>query len=159
MNLELPLRDIHLPPPVGWWPPAPGWYAAPLAILALIGLCWWGWRRFRRLTARKATLRQLDALAKRDLSAAEKLRETALLLRRAALSAYPREEVAGLTGEDWLRFLDRQMKGSRFSEGPGRLLLDHPYRRHSDADLRELLSLCREWAKRLPVTVLGRGRR
>lgn len=154
MNPELPLRDIHLPVPVGWWPPAPGWYVLPVAVLMLAILSWWIWRRLTRVTVRKATLRQLEVLTKSSLSPAEQLREAATLLRRASLSAYPREDVAGLTGEDWLRFLDRQMQDRHFSEGAGRLLLDAPYRPHVDADLGEFLALCREWAKRLPTVVL-----
>ena len=29
----LPLRDLHLPDAIGWWPPAPGWWV--LFVLAL----------------------------------------------------------------------------------------------------------------------------
>ena len=159
MNPELPLRDIHLPAPIGWWPPAPGWYAVLAAVVLLAALSWWAWRRWRRLTVKKLMVRQLDALAGSAVSQTEKLRQLALLLRRASLSAYPREEVAGLTGVAWLKFLDRQLGDRRFSEGAGRLLLDAPYRREPEVDLDALLTLCREWAQRLPVTTIARASR
>lgn len=157
MNPELPLRDIHLPPAVGWWPLAPGWYALAVGILALLLFGWWLWRRLRRVTVVKATLRQLDAIAARQQAPVEQVRELALVLRRACLSAYPREDVAGLTGEDWLRFLDQSLPERPFSEGPGRLLLDAPYRPHCDGDLKALLDLCRAWARRLPTVTLGKA--
>ncbi|MGV6806815.1 MAG: DUF4381 domain-containing protein [bacterium] len=33
------LRDIHLPDPVAWWPPAPGWWLLGIVIAILILLC------------------------------------------------------------------------------------------------------------------------
>ncbi len=34
---QLPLRDIHLPGSIGWWPPAPGWWLlAGLLLAALV---------------------------------------------------------------------------------------------------------------------------
>ena len=38
----LPLRDLHLPDAIGWWPLAPGWWV--LIALSLLGLG----RPFRR---------------------------------------------------------------------------------------------------------------
>lgn len=160
MNPELPLRDIHLPAPIGWWPPAPGWWGLLVLAILSAGLAVWVWRRWRRVTARKLVLRELEGLSRSQTSPREKLSALAVLLRRACLSAYPRTEVAGLTGEAWLEFLDRQLGDRRFREGPGRQLLDAPYRRAGEVDIEALLGLCREWARRLPAgTIPGKARR
>ena len=58
----LPLRDIHLPEPVSWWPLAPGWWllAAVLASSVLIALMW---RRYRaHLSPRRAALAELSLI-------------------------------------------------------------------------------------------------
>jgi len=34
---QLPLRDIHLPGPVGWWPPAIGWWLVAALVLVAFG--------------------------------------------------------------------------------------------------------------------------
>ena len=55
---QLPLRDLHLPDPVGWWPPAPGWWLL-LATLAML-LIWLAVvlrSRHRRGAARRHAVR------------------------------------------------------------------------------------------------------
>jgi hypothetical protein len=153
MESSLPLRDIHLPEAVGWWPPAIGWWLLPLFILALAALLVWLIHRVRRMTPAKLALRELDLLQQdAKLSPDEKLRRLSILLRRVCLSVYSREDVAGLTGEDWLRWLDRPLKAPGFSQGPGRILLDGAYRRAPAADMEALLRLCRDWVKALSKT-------
>jgi hypothetical protein len=151
----LPLRDIHLPDPVSWWPPAAGWWFVFAAAVLLIAGAVWLVRRWRRVTVAKLALRELDQLrTDPTLPAAEKLRRLSVLLRRAGLSAYPREDVAGLTGEAWLEWLDRPLGTPRFSQGAGRVLLDAPYRPAGEADMNELMALCRDWLKALPRTAV-----
>jgi hypothetical protein len=144
------LRDYHLPDPVGWWPPAPGWWLA--ALLALLLLIWLiravlGWHR--RRAARRFALRELKALQRahaKDEDDSVLLRGLSRLLRRFALSRFPRHQVAGLSGEAWLDFLERQHPDSSFRDGPGRLLLDAPYRPAPDTEaLPELTRLVRQW--------------
>lgn len=150
METELPLRDIHLPDPIGWWPLAPGWWILLIGIPVLIFALVWLWRFLRRKTPRKLALAELEAIAKSPEDTREKVRQIAILLRRTALSVYPRADVAGLVGDEWLAFLDIPLKRKDFSEGAGRLLIEAPYRREVDTDLDALFTLCREWVKRLP---------
>ncbi len=142
MNPEsLPLRDLHLPEAVGWWPPAPGWWL--LLGLLLLGLAFAVrslHRRHRRHAARRLALAELARLEK----AWNSHRNTALLaaatsdlLRRAMLAYAPRHEVAGLTGRAWLEWLDQGLERAPFSRGPGRSLADLPYRDPS-ASMREI---------------------
>lgn len=129
---ELPLRDLHLPAPTGWWPLAPGWWL--VIVLAVVGLLWL-LRRFLRQraynAARRHALRQLQVYSR----AYTKHRDAVLLgaqlselLRRTMLAYAPRAEVAGLTGEEWLAWLDRDLDRSHFLHGDGRPLIEWPYR-------------------------------
>ena len=147
MNPEsLPLRDIHLPPPIGWWPPAPGWWAVAVLASVSIFILVWLIHRLRRPTLEKLALMELRRLEMDvDLPDQEKLRRLAILLRRVAISRYPREEVASLTGEAWLQWLDRPFGEPQFGSGPGHALVDAVYRHRAEIDLDALFPLCREW--------------
>lgn len=145
MNPELQLRDIHLPPEPSWWPPAPGWWL--LAIL--IGLVIWrltryGLRRWRERQRRRALQAQFDAVLGLTDAVAQ-LAAVSELLRRAARQADP--AAAALVGSAWLEFLDRSTDATAapFSRGPGRLLLDGPYRAHPDVgSVRALIAPARQ---------------
>jgi LPXTG-motif cell wall-anchored protein len=146
------LRGYHLPDAVSWWPPAPGWWLlAGLLVLAAGVAAWLFVRRRRRRAALRAALAELDALTGElaALDPADFARRLSRLLRRYALTRYPRREVAGLTGEAWLRFLDTHGDAQVFTRGRGRLLQEAPYRPSADAAaLRDLAAVSRDWILR-----------
>jgi hypothetical protein len=146
------LRDIHVPAPVSWWPPAPGWWALLVVLLIAIGLGYMLYRRRRRNLWRGGALAELARL--RDAAPERQLREVSVLLRRVAISRFPRHDVAALTGEAWLAFLDRTLgDGAAFQSGVGRVLLSAPYINTAEVevDAAALLILCERWIKRLPA--------
>lgn len=122
------LRDIHLPPAPGWWPPAPGWWVLAVVVIALaLWLSRAGYRRWRRGRFRNAVLARFQSLSQaRSIAPGRRLAELSMLLRRAALHGNP--GVAGLAGQAWLRYLDADDPRQPFSNGPGRVLADGPYR-------------------------------
>lgn len=145
------LRDIHMPAPVSWWPPAPGWWALLALLPITVALAYAIHVHRRRNRWRGGALTELARL--RDEPPERLLRELSVLLRRVAISRFPRHEVAALTGEDWLAFLDRTLgDGMPFRSGAGRVLLSGPYARNAEVDAASLLALCERWIKHLPAT-------
>lgn len=147
---QLPLKDIHLPDAIGWWPPAIGWWLSAVSATMLIVLLVWLYKRLTRKTAVK-TAKKILAEIKQDktLDNRKKAAELSILIRRVAISVSPRAQAAGLTGRAWLSYLDSSVKGSPFSEGVGRHLSDAPYRKTqlADAEIPQLISLCEDWLK------------
>lgn len=141
------LRDIHLPPPPSWWPPAPGWWIAALLLIVVLGVSLWVlirvWRRRRWRQRVKAELARIAANYTAQPDAVRATAEISHLLRRATL-LIDRHAVA-LSGEHWLNFLDRQFKEQGFSQGPGRVLIDAPFRPTAEIDVVALLALVRRW--------------
>ena len=147
----LPLRDLHLPDAVGWWPLAPGWWLL-LGLLA-VAFAYFAWRWYRagvfnaprRFALRELARVEADFLEHRDPVALGK--QLSELLRRGMLAYAPREEVAGLTGEAWLAWLDNGMSVPYFHTEGGKSLLTLPYRDpggdFSDVDIGALLSAVR----------------
>jgi hypothetical protein len=145
---ELPLRDIHVPPAPGWWPPAPGWWILAVLLLVAFAAFWLWRRRHRKLSAADAARREIARLRSTagQVGPLQLAQELSVLLRRAAISLYPRTETASITGENWLRFLDRPLPDQPFTCGPGRLLAELPYRPGvSMEETAPLLDLCARW--------------
>ncbi|VAX05952.1 FIG00657500: hypothetical protein [hydrothermal vent metagenome] len=156
---ELPLRDIHLPDPISWWPLAPGWWGLLALILLLIGLFLLGRYLYRRRVVRRAARKALALLQTQHQAHQDDHRlaiELSVLLRRISLSQYPREDVASLTGATWLHFLDQGLEKHKlqggFATGAGQILANAPYQPVADLDTSALLELCTAWVNALPPT-------
>jgi len=155
---DLPLRDIHLPTAIGWWPLAPGWWLL-LGLLVLAGFLFLLVVRFRqRRRLRRLALRRLEELS--QLPEPQLATALSRLLRQAAISHFPSHEAAGVTGQAWLEFLDRPFTDQPFSSGVGNCLSDAPYRPVVKVNGPALVALCRLWLKKLPPQPLSfwRGR-
>jgi hypothetical protein len=134
------LNDIVIPEPVAWWPPAPGWYVvAALVLLALLVLTFRGIQRWQRNRYRREALAILAQVRDNGSGQASRVPE---LLKRAALSAFPRDEVAGLNGAAWYRFLDGSARCDRFSAHAGTLLAKASYGASPSLTEREFTVLC-----------------
>ena len=147
---RLPLRDIHLPDAVSWWPPAPGWWL--LLVVTIFFICALVWFRYRKkihtgagAQYAKACIREIREEYSQHGDCVKTVRELSVLLRRITVSIFPRNESAGLTGLAWLEFLDRSVPGEPFSKGPGRALVTAPYQSCPKIDTNTLLELAETW--------------
>lgn len=145
---ELPIRDIHLPEAIGWFPPAIGWWLIailiPVSTYFLIALI----QRLRQKTVIKDAKKLLKQLQiNNSLTPLEKVCELSILLRRVAISHSPDSDIGGLTGRAWLDYLDSSLKNAPFKNGIGRCLADAPYQKElsPDVDLSALFQLAQTW--------------
>jgi hypothetical protein len=154
------LRDLAVPAPVSFWPPAPGAWIVLAGLAALLALFLSDLRRRHRADAyRRAALAELDALAaspRPDARAVERISE---VMKRAALVAFPREQVAPLSGARWADFLAGSGRGKLDAPALRRLLCE-AYGAHGPepADVGRLIEQARIWvAAHRPAPRAGAG--
>jgi len=139
------LHDIIELPHVGWWPPAPGWYVVGVLLLVLLLWSLWRWAAWwRRNAYRREAIKLLKALPV-DASGLPQLDE---LLKRVALAAYPRDQVASLSGVAWLEFLDQTTSSKEFIQGTGRVLGEAAYTSEkSQVNMHAVMTVAENWIR------------
>ncbi|MBX2881591.1 MAG: DUF4381 domain-containing protein [Granulosicoccus sp.] len=131
---------------------APGWWILLIALLlGLLALV-----LFLRRRPKKENIVDWRPQAGQELARIRRTLETtshdiilsdcSRIARRIALAVAPREDVASLHGQAWMRKLDELSHSSAFTEGQGGLLLNGPYQMKpgsasTDKDLQRLHSL------------------
>jgi hypothetical protein len=159
---ELPLRDIHLPGAIGWWPPAPGWWLLGAFVLLGVALYAVHYYRGRHKRAALRAITRVRSALEQGAEPVACLQYVSTVLRRFAMTsaaAAPaggaEADVPGLIGERWLRYLDGRWGKTDFSAGLGRKLLVAPYARPNSierAAALELTGLCTAWLAAQPTT-------
>lgn len=134
------LKPVPEPVPPSLWPETVGWLWLGVALVLL--LAWLAHRWYRAYRANAYRRAALDAIA----AAEDDPAALAAIVRRTALAAYPRTELAQLHGESWLSFLDQSYGGTGFTAGPGRAIATAPYQ--PSPRVPELGSVVAEWVRR-----------
>lgn len=150
MEQNLPLRDIHLPEAISWWPPAIGWWLLLILIPLLIFGAWYFYKRITQNTAIKSAKFLLASIKNNpNTNDLQKLQQLSIWLRRVIMSVAPDQHNAGLTGKAWLNYLDNSVAGSPFSNGIGQCLADVQFRQSvpDNIDINALITLCELWLK------------
>ena len=153
----LPLRDIHLPEAVGWWPPAPGWWLLLITMVVLVAAIAVFRHLRKRRQLRRTVLAELNRIRRQYNQAhdpVELVQALSSLMRRASISFYQREDTASLTGNEWLQYLDKTAQRKNFEHGDGSILASAPYLPANspiETDCAKLLSLCEDWLRIQPV--------
>jgi hypothetical protein len=141
------LHGIVEPVPVSRVPETAGWWVVSGWLLALLAIGCWHWLAHRRRNRyRRRALAELTVLEARSttepvLTAAG----IAALLKRTALAAYPRAQVASLYGADWAEFLCESSNNDRVVTSAVKEFADAAYR--TDADGRTPIAPARRWIR------------
>jgi hypothetical protein len=136
------LHDYYQPAPPAWTPQTVGWYG--LFVTVLLSFLWLGIRStlswFKNRYRREA-VRGVAVAAPAQFS---------ILLKRAALAAWPREEIASLSGEAWLDFLNRTGTSEPFRTSPGNQIEEIALNESpaSEEDELALRRLAMKWIRR-----------
>jgi hypothetical protein len=139
--------EVVPPGAINWWPQTAGWAWLGVVLFLLAGR--WGWKQtlhWYRNRYRREAQKQLQQLR----AANTPVREINRLLKLTSLAAFPREQVAALSGKPWVDFLNRQCSAPVFNEQQSRMLALATY---SDTPLEEasreqLLQASLDWIQR-----------
>lgn len=113
------LRDIHIPAPGGFWPPAPGWWILLLLLVVLTVVIVVLIRRRRQRNAwHRVARRDLDRLANRAAMTSGWFTELNTLLKQSARARYPDRKPESLTGAAWVDFLLETSPEDRIASRP-----------------------------------------
>jgi len=155
------LADIHLPEPVSFWPPAPGWWV--LAVLVLVLGIILGRKYYQYYKQRKTcefALRELQhaytgyTQSQNPATDPGQLRlayvnEVNAVLRRVALWHFPQSNVASLGGNAWVDFIREKGESSKLTDEIADALSKGRFQTHCNVDVDALNDLGRQWISSL----------
>jgi len=139
--------EVVPPESISWWPQTLGWKILGVVVCALLmyracrALLHWWHNRYRREAL--ARLQGLTSRSAEGLSVSEVNR----LLKLTALVPFAREQVASLSGPEWVEFLNSQCVAAPFNPEQSTLLAAGSYRSEllDPGRGRALLCACQTW--------------
>ena len=142
-----------MPADISWWPSTIGWKTVALLLCIFVSYrlfkfaqSWWK-NRYRREAIRQ--INEQQASVNNLSNVVEKL---PFYLKATALQAYPRDQVAQLSGSAWIDFLNEKTGSEHFNSNVSEQLLTISYRPKEQWQLTEeqclnLINLTKLWVK------------
>lgn len=147
------IEEVHLPEAVSWMPQTIGWKV--LALLLLLLCCLVAYRQINAWWQNRYRREALKQLAELEAAGDTYTLMSCLprLLKATALQCFPRQDIASLSGDDWLQFLSEHYPGPSFNDPLGKQLISIAYQnpQHWTAkqdDVNALVARVRCWIKK-----------
>jgi hypothetical protein len=157
VNPQDPLAALHPlrePTAIGWWPLAPGWWVLiAVAILATAILFYYLMRRYQANAYRRLALKQLHAIqecyansARDDKCLQNTASDSNALLKSVALRVFPRHDIAALSGQAWMDFLNKTRRSESVDTEFSTAFTNAAYLpKAPDLDAEQLFRACQNW--------------
>lgn len=139
------LKDIHLPPPVSAWPPAPGWVVSALTILIVSIIVAWVLKGLlNKIRFRKSIFKTLEDIEEnylnKRLTGNQACYQLSTLLKQVLMKNHAREEIASISGNAWVARLD--------NEPFAKIIAENEYKKHCQVDLKPFFDTIKKFIKK-----------
>jgi len=148
---ELP-ESIAEPVSHYFWPLAPAWHF--ILVVLIIFMSWQAFKKYqvwKMNRYRRDALKNLAELTAQYTHNTELIRALALLVKTTALQIYPRAEIAQISGENWLVYLNKQGPERAFSDLAigcfGKAIYQKDLMTIDDAQRQQLISEVKHWLR------------
>lgn len=137
------LQDIHMPEQIHNYPIALGWW---ISALLLVGFIIWAIIKYKKYRNKRVNQRQaLKMLSTNDVNNKDIL----ATLKWAALQYFPRQQIASLYGDNWLKFLRQNLPEKHQKQFSVLLnnseVFSQVYQQNTSVDDNSLLPLAKYW--------------
>lgn len=141
------LEPIVSPGALSLLPQTPGWWVLAGWLLSLVLIAIWRWRvRWLASGYRRQAQAELQKLLNETMAPGSASAAIASVVKRTALAAYPREQVASLSGAEWAAFLEESTGGDSKVAAGSAQLAQAAYR--SDIEPEQIVEPARRWIER-----------
>ncbi len=158
---SIPLKDIHLPDAVFWWPPAIGWWLLLIMLPLIIWLIFVIVKKLREPVLKKsanAELKQVITAYKEHHDKQLLVQQISIVLRRIGISYLNRNETAGIAGKKWYEMINQLVEKNKISDDMIDLLSQGPYQQKPDLDdqkINTLIEQVQQWVATLSRSKAG----
>lgn len=139
-------NEVVSPPAIDWLPQTPGWYVVGAVLIAWVSQrLWFQLKNWYRNRYRREARERLCQLGDSSTGAAE----INGLLKLTALAAFSRQQVASLSGDDWVRFLNAQCEQPSFNEDQCQILALGVYQEQTleQTTAKQLIASSLDWVE------------